>query len=142
MSTVTFGKPRDYGKGSVEVGPAAPGETAVRRSTVSPDGLVAKPAENVSTIPDLIDYSANKFPTLNCLGWREVVKIHEEQKEVKKVVGGKEVTETKTWKYFELSDYKYFSYTECKSIISEIARGLIALGITTENVFNLYAQTA
>ncbi len=65
----------------------------------------------------------------------------EEQKEVTKTVGGKEVKETKTWKYFQLSDYKYISYLEFKNDVSEVSRGLLKLDMKKGDVFNIYAQT-
>jgi long-chain acyl-CoA synthetase len=75
------------------------------------------------------------------LGWRDVVKIVEEEKEVTKVVDGKEIVEKKKWKYFELSDYKYMSYLDVKTAVSEIGRGLVDLGVSKGDVFNIYAQT-
>ncbi len=65
----------------------------------------------------------------------------EEQKKVTKIVEGTEVKETKTWKYFHLSDYKYISYLEFKSVVSEVSRGLLKLDVKKGAVFNIYAQT-
>ena len=48
----------------------------------------------------------------NALGWRDVIRIVPETKEVRKIVGGKEVVETKEWLYYELSDYKYWTFAE------------------------------
>jgi long-chain acyl-CoA synthetase len=90
---------------------------------------------------DILEYVARTHGTRNALGWRDIVDMHEESKEVKKMVDGKEVVETKKWKYFELSDYKYISYVQLKEQVSEIARGLVDLGITEKDVFNIYAQT-
>lgn len=41
------------------------------------------------------------------MGWRDVNRLVKETKQVKKIVGGKEVTEDKEWLYFVLSDYKW-----------------------------------
>ena len=64
-----------------------------------------------------------------------------EEKEVKKFVGGKEVTELKKWKYFQLSDYKYMSYIDVAEAVSELSRAFIDLGITADDVVNIYAST-
>ncbi|KAF8547528.1 acetyl-CoA synthetase-like protein [Imleria badia] len=76
------------------------------------------------------------------LGWRNIIGIHEEEKEVKKTVGGKEVTETKKWKHFELSDFEYISFLDVQERVMELARGLLHHGILKTDVFNIYAQTS
>ncbi|KAJ7038968.1 acetyl-CoA synthetase-like protein [Mycena alexandri] len=58
------------------------------------------------------------------------------------MVDGKEVKETKKWKYFQLSGYKYITYVQLQEQVEEIARGLIDLGLTTDDVFNIYAATS
>ena len=142
MSKVTTLKPGYYGVGSVEVAsPANPEEGPTRRYFRSKDGLVTQPFEGINTVFDVISYSARTHGNRNALGWRDVVGIVEEEKEVKKVVDGKEIVEKKKWKYFELSDYKYITFIELKEAVSEVARALISLGITKDDVFNVYAQT-
>ena len=128
-----------FGKGSVVVD--SDGEGAVRRLAITADRLVTRPFEGIQVIPDVISYAARTHGSREAIGWRNVVRIHEEAKEVKKTVGGKEVTETKTWKYFELSDFEYISFLEVQDRISELARGLLHHGILKTDVFNIYAQT-
>ena len=131
-----------YGTGSTEISPpAGPGESGVCRLTNSKDALIKQPADGIETVYDLVSYAARTHGNRNALGWREVVNIIEEEKEVTKVVDGKEVVEKKKWKYFELSDYKYMTYLDVKTAVSEISRGLIDLGIAKGDVFNVYAQT-
>lgn len=143
MSKITTMKPGYYGTGSYEVSPSAgPGEGAIRRCTLSRNGLVERPLDGINTVYDIVEYAARTHGTKDALGWREIVKVVEEEKEVTKVIDGKEVKEKKKWKFFELSDYQYHSYIAVKDIVSEIARGLISLGITTDDVFNIYAQTS
>ncbi|KAH0833871.1 hypothetical protein J3R83DRAFT_11038 [Lanmaoa asiatica] len=89
----------------------------------------------------VISYAARTHGSRDAIGWRNIVRIHEEEKEVKKIVGGKEVTETKKWKYFELSDFEYISFLEVQARILELARGLLHHGILKTDVFNIYAQT-
>lgn len=142
MSKVTTLKPGYYGEGSYEVSPpAGPGEGGIRRSSLAKEGLFERPMEGIDTVYDIVCYAARTHGSKHALGWRDVVKIVEEEKEVTKVVDGQEVKETKKWKFFELSDYKYHSYIEVKEIVSEIARGLVELGVQAGDVFNVYAQT-
>lgn len=128
-----------FGAGSVEID--AEGGGKARRLAITADKLVTQPLEGVDTLTDIIAYAARTHGTKKALGWRDVVEVHEEEKEVKKIVGGKEVTEKKTWKYFQLSDYKYINFLEVQERVSELARGLVHYGITADNVFNIYAAT-
>ena len=142
MSKITTNKPGYYGQGSVEVQPSVrPGEGPTRRCFLSKDGLVTQPFEGIDTVYDIVQYAARTHGTRNALGWRDVVRVIEEEKEVKKVVDGQEIMEKKKWKFFELSDYKYITFIELKEAVSEVARALISLGITKDDVFNVYAQT-
>lgn len=135
-------KPGYYGKGSVEVAaPAGPGEGPTRRCTLSKDGLVTQPFEGIDTVYDIVAYAARTHGSRKALGWRDVVNVIEEEKEVTKVIDGQEVKEKKKWKFFELSDYKYLSFIEVKEAVSEIARALIQLGVTSDDVINVYSQT-
>lgn len=137
-------KPNEsWGKGSVEIGPAASsGESRVRRLEKTHDRLVTAPMEGINTVHDVLCYASRTHGERKAFGYRDIINIIEEQKEVTKTVGGQGVKETKTWKYFQLSDYKYISYVELKSVVSEVARGLLKLGVQKNDVFNIYAQTA
>ena len=140
MSTAT--KNNIYGvPGSVELGDKADGQTRVRRLALTKDQLVTQPLESIFIVPDILDYAARTHGTKNSFGWRDIVSVHEEKKDVKKVVGGKEVTETKTWKYFELSDYKYLNFVEVKEAALEVAGGLLKLDVQKTDIFNIYAAT-
>lgn len=132
-----------WGKGSVEIGPPAnQGESRVHRLEKTKDRLVTAPIEGIHTVHDVLLYGARTHGTRNAYGYRDVINIIEEQKEVTKTVGGQEVKETKTWKYFQLSEYKYISFIELKNIVSEVSRGLLKLGVQKNDVFNIYAQTS
>jgi long-chain acyl-CoA synthetase len=131
-----------WGRGSVEIGPPAqPGESRIRRLEKTQDRLVTSPIEGINTVHDVLLYSSRTYGDRHAYGYRDIVDIVEEQKEVTKTIGGQEVKETKTWKYFHLSDYKYISFTELKSIVSEVSRGLLKLDLQKTDVFNIYAQT-
>ena len=121
---------------------ARQGETPMRRNAVHKDALVTHPyCGGIDTVPDVLAYAARTHGTRNAMGWRDVVTMHEEEKDVKKTVGGKEVVEKKKWKYFELSGYKYINYVEVKERADEVAAGLIELGVQKDDVFNIYSQT-
>ena len=140
--TVKTNKPDYFGLGSVEVGPDPPaGEGRIRRLAICADKLVTQPVEGVDTVFDIMAYAARTHGTKPALGWRDVVTIHEEEKEVEKLVDGKLVKETKKWKYFELSDYKYLSFVDVQEAVSEIGRALVHLGVTKDHIFNIYSQT-
>jgi len=136
-------RPKDYFGGvNVEIAPPErPGEGGIRRLAITKDHLVTQPVEGVDTIPDVIDYSARVHGSRKAMGWRDVLDVHEEKKEIKKVIEGKETTEHKTWKYFELSEYKFMDYNELKEAISEVSRALVDLGITQDDVVDIFAQT-
>jgi long-chain acyl-CoA synthetase len=138
---VKTNQPGYYGEGSVDVSSSLPGEGPIRRCALAKDKLVTQPFEGIDTVADIISYSARTHGNRKALGWRDIIRVVEEEKEVTKVISGKEVVEKKLWKYFELSDYKYLSYIELKETLSEVSRALIDLGITKDDVFNVYAQT-
>ena len=128
--------------GTVEVGPPkVEGETRIRRLTKSAERLVTQPFEGLDTVYDVVQYTARTHGTRNAYGYRDVIDIIEEEKDVKKMVGGKEVTEKKKWKYFHLSDYKFISYLDVQEAVSEIARALVDLGIATDDIVNVYSST-
>lgn len=138
----TAAKNSIYGfPGSVELGDKLDGQTRVRRLAMTKDKLVTQPLESISIVPDILDYAARTHGTKNSFGWRDIIAVHEEKKDVKKIVGGKEVTETKTWKYFELSDYKYLNFIQVKEAALEVAGGLLKLGVKKTDIFNVYAAT-
>jgi len=142
MSRITTNKPGYYGVGSVEVSPPAnTGESGIRRLAISKDKLVDQSMDGLNTVCDVVAYAARTYGNRKAYGWRDIVNTIEEEKDVTKLVDGKEVVEKKQWKYFELSDYKWMSYNDVKAAVSEISRGLIKHGFSKGDVFNVYAQT-
>ncbi len=127
--------------GSAQIGESIPGETPVRRLAMTKEALTTKCPHGIDTVCDVLDYAARTHGTKDAFGWRDVVDVHEEKKEVKKVVDGKETTETKTWKYFQLSDYKYMSFIQVKEAAVEVAGGLLKLDIQKKDIVNIYAAT-
>lgn len=138
MSAFKSNKP----PGTVEVGPPkVEGETRIRRLAKSADKLVTQPLEGIDTVYDIIQYAARTHGTHDAFGYRDIIDIVEEEKEVKKMVGGKEVTEMKKWKYFHLSDFKFLSFLDVQEAVSEIGRAFVDLGITTNDIVNVYSST-
>lgn len=143
-SGLSLRPPNHFGRGSVEVTNPAPGsgEGAVRRLAVTSTQLVERPHPSVSTIPDVVAYAARTFGTkYKAAGWRDTIKVHEEIREVVSVVDGKEVKQQKTWKLLELSDYKFLNYLQFAEAVGEVRNGLLRLGITKDDVVNVYSQT-
>ncbi|GAA5961406.1 hypothetical protein JCM21900_004900 [Sporobolomyces salmonicolor] len=125
------------------VGPPAPkGQTRARRYGPTADQLATTPEPGVQVVADLLAHSAKTRPDLPAVGWRDIIQMHEEEKEVKKVVGGEETTEKKKWQYYELSDYKYLTYREMADVVKDAASALRETGHGKETIFNIYASTS
>ncbi|KAJ1022946.1 hypothetical protein NDA13_004995 [Ustilago tritici] len=128
---------------SVEIDtPANKGETKIRRSYRAPDRLLERPAEGINTMADVFLKARERFPKRAIMGWRDVVRTHDENKEITKKVEGKEVKQTKTWQYYEFSNYKYLTYDEFEERIQHASSGLVNLGLSKDTRFNIYATTA
>ncbi|POY76845.1 hypothetical protein BMF94_0097 [Rhodotorula taiwanensis] len=130
-------------QGSVEVGPPAKeGEGRIRRSFVSPDQLITSPAPGkVTVLAHILDHAKQEFADVQGLGWRDIIDIVKEDKQITKTVGGKEVTETKQWSYFHLSDYKWWTYQQFAEYVEHSASALRQAGMNPGTVFNIYAST-
>lgn len=133
-----------FGTGSVEVGPDPnPGEGKVRRNALVADGeLAARPMDGMDTVYDVLAYVDRAYGDKNAIGYRDVVDIHVEEKEIIKNVGGKEVKEKKKWSYFQLSEFKYLSFAELRKTSEAIGRALADLGLKKGDIFNIYASTS
>ncbi|ORY46054.1 long-chain-fatty-acid-CoA ligase [Rhizoclosmatium globosum] len=116
---------------------------AIRRSILSPKELTARPAEGINTVYDILVSSGKKYANKDALGARRIVDTIKEQKEVtKKIPGGGEVKEMKTWTYFELSPYSWMTFGEVKSLALTYGSGLRALGLNPTDKMTVYAETS
>src|SRR6266511_2078598 len=98
---------------SIEIGPEVEGETRIRRSYLSPDKLIERPKKGIKTLYDILKYVIRKHgATKNAMGYRKIVQIVEEEKEVTKIIGGVEKKEMKVWKYFQLSSYNWLTFDD------------------------------
>lgn len=96
----------------------------------------------MTVIPDLLAKSVEVRGDQPAVGWRDIVKVHREEKEITKTVGGKQVKEKKEWQYFELSDYRYLTYRQLATQVEHAASGLVELGLSRETMFNIFAATS
>ncbi|GJJ11355.1 hypothetical protein Clacol_005587 [Clathrus columnatus] len=127
---------------TVEVGEATPGCSRPRRAWHHPNYLTERPAEGINVVSDILEYCTRKYGTKDAFGWRDIVAVHEEVKQVPKVVNGKKVMEDKTWQYYELSDFKYLSFVQMSERVHDVAKGLIEVGFKPKDIFNIYAATS
>ena len=117
------------------------GETIPRRHPAAKEKLIAKPAEGINTIFDIIKYSADTFGNAKALGTRKIIRTHDEVKKIKKTVDGQVKEVDKTWTYFELSEYSYISFVEYETMVLQIGSGLRKLGMEKGDRVELFAGT-
>ncbi|CAN8097794.1 unnamed protein product [Discula destructiva] len=125
--------------------PGAPdieGETKPRRHPSAKDGLATRPDPNVNTVFDLVKRSIRLYNGERCVGARKLVTIHEEIKQVPKIVDGKTEMVDKKWQYFELSDYSFMTYAEYETHLLNIASGLRTLGLEKGDKVHMFASTS
>ncbi|KAF9904998.1 long-chain fatty acid-CoA ligase [Lobosporangium transversale] len=128
---------------TVEVGPTdVQGETRIRRSVLSAKRLMSTPSDEIKTLYDVLNYSVKVRPNLNAIGYRKVVKIVEEEKEVTKIVGGEEVKEKKTWKFFKMSGYHWLTYKDAKQVVDSIGCGLRKFGLQPKDRITVFGATS
>jgi long-chain acyl-CoA synthetase len=129
---------------SVEVtDQSAKGEGRIRRNRVAGTGdLLTKPRENISTVYELLQESIKKFGDKNCMGHRNVLKEHIEEKMLTKIVNGEERQIPKKWTYWELSAYQYRSFKQVGEESAALGSGLRNLGLNPGDRIELYAGTS
>lgn len=113
----------------------------MRRSFLSPNAFLERPEEGVSTMVDLLDAARRRYGPKPMIGTREIVREHKDHKVIHKKVGDSEVEETKTWTFYELSDYSFITLNEFCEVVQKFSSGLQALGLTSEMRFNIFAST-
>ncbi|KAI9331186.1 hypothetical protein BDR26DRAFT_682275 [Obelidium mucronatum] len=117
--------------------------TPVYRNSKSPRALTERPGKNINTIYDICLRGFNDSPTKEMFGQRKIVNIIEEEKEVtKKVPGGGEVKEIKKWKFFELSPYEWYTWSQAEEKVHNYSSGYRALGLNKGDKVTIYADTS
>ena len=117
------------------------GETIPRRNLRVLDGLKNRPDPSVKTVYDVLRRSADRYGDAACAGRRKLVRLHVENKKVKKVIDGKEQEVDKKWTYYELSGYEFLSFREYERLALDAGAGLRALGLHTPDRVHLFAAT-
>jgi len=117
------------------------GETIPRRNVRTKDELVITPDDETRTIFDIITRSSKKFGNAKAVGKRRLLRLHEEEKMVKKMVDGQQRDVPKKWTYYELSGYEYMSFVEYEQLILAIGSAFCALGMQAPDRVHLFAAT-
>ncbi|KAI8996887.1 hypothetical protein BDB01DRAFT_7604 [Pilobolus umbonatus] len=127
---------------SIPVGDALPGEGPIYRSILSPGSVVKSPANGVDTLYDVFEYASDTYKDRKGFGYRELLDIIHETKEVTKIVNGEETTVSKTWAYSHLSEYKYLTYEEAGELRKYVGSGLAYIGVKRGDKIQLSASTS
>ncbi|KAI8981468.1 hypothetical protein BDB01DRAFT_851255 [Pilobolus umbonatus] len=127
---------------TVEVGPPQPTGGRIRRNIISKDHLVRIPAPGVHTLYDVMNYAKRKNGFRRAYGFRSLVGMIEEEKEITKVIDGVETTVKKTWSYFQMSGYSYVTYNEAFDLIHHIGAGYKQLGLKEKSKVEIFAGTS
>ncbi|KAL2856551.1 hypothetical protein BJY01DRAFT_231202 [Aspergillus pseudoustus] len=118
------------------------GETIPRRHPAARDGLITRPADDLSTIYDAFRRSARIYGNAKAVASRRLIKTHVETKKVKKIVDGVEQEVDKQWTFFEKSPYTFKSFIEYEKQALELGSGLRNLGLTKVDKLHLYGSTS
>lgn len=131
---------------TVEVGKAAnEHETAPRRNSKNAKEALVRPlGYSCSTVYEFAMEAFGKGGNREAISWREVIEVHEEKKMVTKKICGKEQQVEKTWQYYELTPYRHNTYKELTSIMHDLGRGLVKIGVKPGQVekLHIYASTS
>ncbi|KJZ79230.1 hypothetical protein HIM_01381 [Hirsutella minnesotensis 3608] len=109
-----------------------PGETIPRRHPDAKHGLVERPAEDVSTVFDIVRRSARLYGDKKAVGSRRLIKLHEETSEKEK----------KKWQLFELSDYNFLTYRQYEELVLQLGSGLRKIGMGSRDKLHFFAATS
>ncbi|KAG2209240.1 hypothetical protein INT47_005532 [Mucor saturninus] len=118
------------------------GEGGVRRSVLAEEEVVDTPAQGVHSLYDVLQYSVKRRGDGNAMAYRNLEKMVSEDKQITKLVDGVETTQTKTWKYFQLSPYQYISYSDFSTKVHHIGSGLIHHGLSPKSKIEIFASTS
>ena len=143
LSTVATALQRPY---SVELDTHHPvDESPVRRlrSTVGRDLTATIPGHpDIKTVYDLVRNAVEQWRDKECLGSRKLVRVHEQEKQVTKLINGVEQQVPKKWVYSELSPYQYRTYRDVGEESMAIGAGLRKLGLVPSDHVGIYADTS
>ncbi|CCF57811.1 hypothetical protein KAFR_0D01650 [Kazachstania africana CBS 2517] len=131
---------------TVPVGePANEHETAPRRNAMAAKAPLVRPRGfKCNTAYELALECFQRGKDNKAMGWRDVVEVYEEQKQISKTIDGKKTTVDKTWLYYELSDYRYITFNELTDIMHDLGKGLNKIGLrpNTTDRLHIFASTS
>ncbi|KAJ2998927.1 long-chain fatty acid-CoA ligase, partial [Globomyces sp. JEL0801] len=105
--------------------------------------LVSTPHPSIKTLYDVLLYGVRTYGGDRPLfGSRETLRIVEEAKEVTKTIGAETKTETKIWKFPELSPFSWVTYSEVYEMAKQIGSGLIKLGLQPKDKLTIFHSTS
>jgi len=117
------------------------GETIPRRNPSCKDALKSTPEEGINTVFDVLMRASEKFGDLPAVGTRRLIKIYDEVRKTVKVVDGKERETEKKWTYFEMGEYRYFSFGKYVTMALQIGAGYRSLGLGSGDRLHVFAST-
>lgn len=133
-------------KFTVEVGkPLNSHETAPRRNVKVADAPLTRPLNmSCSTVYEFVMEVFEKNSSMKAMGWRDVIDIHQEIKQIEKKIDGKLTKVEKKWLYWELSHYQYNTYSELKDIMHNLGKGLVEIGLKPHSgdKLHIFASTS
>lgn len=105
---------------------------------------MSEPAPGIETLCDVMLYAARTHGSKKAFAARDVERVISEDKEVTKMVGGKEEKSTKTWNYFKLKPFDWMTFEESLQRVKDIGSGLRELGVGSEGetFFSVYGSTS
>ncbi|KAL4871955.1 hypothetical protein BDV12DRAFT_163443 [Aspergillus spectabilis] len=118
------------------------GETIPRRHPAAKNGLILRPADDLTTTYDAFRRSARVFGNAKAVASRRLIKTHIETKKVKKIIDGEEQVVDKQWTFFEKGPYVYKSFIEYEKLALELGNGLRKLGLSKGDKVHLYGATS
>jgi len=127
---------------ATEIGEKVEGEGRIRRYHANVDALTTRPFEEVSTLYELLAYSAKKRPEAIAFGTRPLIKVHVDEKEVKNAAG---VVEKKKWTSLELGPYEWKTYQKVAETVGKLGTALASeqLGsLTKGSIVGIFAETS
>jgi long-chain acyl-CoA synthetase len=72
-------------------------ETRPVRHPSAANGLLVTPEPQLQTLHDVGKWAAQKYRNNKCIGRRRLIKVHEVEQMVDKIVNGQKVQEKKKW---------------------------------------------
>lgn len=117
------------------------GETIPRRTLVAKDSLCNIPIDGVETVYDILRHSAAKYGNAKAMGSRKLIRTHDEVKQIKKMVDGKETTVDKKWTYFEMSEYHFMTFLEYEQMALRCGAAFRKLGMAKDDRVHIFAAT-